>query len=267
MRFELKDGSFYYPVKRSIPQKVFDNVSYNVDSGEMLAILGRNGMGKTTLLRSSMGIIKLSGGDAFIDGENIKDIPACRFWQRVAYVPQARNASVQFTVEEMVLIGRSPYLKPWQQPGDNDRKISEIAMDIVGISGLKKKNCTCLSGGELQLVLIARALAGEPEMIVLDEPESNLDFKNQLIVLETLRRLSSEKGICCVFNTHYPEHAIKYADKVLMLTGDSGCILGTAKEVITETNLRDAFGVNVYVSDVTIDGRNYSQVLPISVVA
>lgn len=114
----------------------------------------------------------------------------------------------------------------------------------------KDKYCSRISGGELQMVLIARALCAEPRMLVLDEPESNLDFRNQLIVLETMERLARERKISCVFNTHYPAHALKTADDALILSSCGRSIFGAAEEVINESNLRNVFKVNVHIGDI-----------------
>ena len=123
-----------------------------------------------------------------------------------------------------------------------------------------------MSGGELQMVLIARALSAEPEMLVLDEPESNLDFKNQLIVLETIVRLARDRGIAAVINTHYPAHALKIADKALILSRDGTSLCGPAEEVLNEENMRSAFDVRVKIADFLFEGLRYRSVIPIATV-
>ena len=123
-----------------------------------------------------------------------------------------------------------------------------------------------MSGSELQIMLIARALSAEPEMLVLDEPESNLDFKNQLIVLETIERLARERGIAAVINTHYPAHALKIADKALILSRDGASLCGPAEEVLNEENMRSAFDVRVKIADFLFEGFRYRSVIPIATV-
>ena len=123
-----------------------------------------------------------------------------------------------------------------------------------------------MSGGELQMVLIARALTINPEMLVLDEPESNLDFKNQLIILETIRNLSKKRGISAVVNTHYPEHALKISDNALILNREGRNIFGKAEEIINEENMKRAFSVQVYIDQFHFDGNEYKSVVPLYLV-
>ena len=117
------------------------------------------------------------------------------------------------------------------------------------------------------MVLVARALAGEPQLLVLDEPESNLDLKNQLVILQVLRRITDEQRICCIFNTHFPVHALRYSDTALLLNGDGTFMMGATNEVITEGNLEHTFGVKVCVHDVNIDGNNYKGIIPLSLLS
>lgn len=131
---------------------------------------------------------------------------------------QAKSFPFAFTVEEMILLGRSSRIGTFGTPEKADRERCERAMEELGIAHMRRKLCNQISGGELQMVLIARALCAEPKLLVLDEPESNLDFRNQLIILETIRRLSREEGLCCIFNTHYPGHALRISDRALVLS-------------------------------------------------
>jgi iron complex transport system ATP-binding protein len=135
-------------------------------------------------------------------------------------------------------------------------------LSSLGIAHLAERSCARLSGGELQMVLIARAIASEPELIVLDEPESNLDFKNQLIVLKTLHALT-ERGIACIFNTHYPVHALRHADKALLLDKKGGVCFGDSHAVITEANMRAAFGVHTVIGQLETPHNEYFDVLAV----
>ena len=265
MTFEVKNGFFAYSDNKKNPnQSVLSGISYKVEKGRILGILGPNGVGKTTLLRCSMGMLKWNQGQSLIDGVDLRDMSPQQQWRKMAYVPQAKGVAQQLTVWDMVLLGRSSHIKPWQQPSQKDKEIAAKAIQQVGISKLADKYCHQISGGELQMALIARALAGEPQMIVLDEPESNLDFKNQLIVLETLRNLSESEGISCIFNTHYPGHALEYCHDALVLDRSGSSLWGPVREVLTQDNLRRTFGVEVHVHDVTVNGKTYSEILPLS---
>jgi iron complex transport system ATP-binding protein len=244
---------------------VLKDISFSVEPGQVLAVLGPNGVGKTTLLKCMMGLLNWSGGTSCIDGTPLSHIHYRDIWKKIAYVPQAKNSVFSFSTEEMVVMGRNAHIGVFRQPSDEDYEYARQAMEEVGITHLQGKSCNEMSGGELQMVLIARALAAHPLMLVLDEPESNLDFKNQLIILETIERLARERRISCVFNTHYPVHALKIASHALLLTKDGGSLFGPAQKVVNEENMRRAFDVNVHINEVEIGRKSYISVLALSV--
>jgi len=262
MKFEVKDGCFSY-LKEDI---VLNNVSLCVDEGQVISILGPNGGGKTTLLKCMLGFLKFASGTVLCDGKDQKEIKQNEFWQKVAYVPQARTQTFPYLVKETVLMGRSAYLNLFQMPSQKDQEIAEDAMKRAGILHLAEKSCAEISGGELQLVLIARALASRPEILVMDEPETGLDFKNQLLVLNLIQKLSKEEHLSVVFNTHYPEHALEVSDHTLMLMKNGGSIFGTTKEIMTEKNMQDAFGVKIKIIEEDVDGVKHASILPVSLV-
>ena len=150
-----------------------------------------------------LGLLEWKTGGTYIDGISIKEIPYHQLWQKIGYVPQAKASAFAYHAEDMVLLGRNAYLGTFGQPKKADREIALACMEEIGIGYLKGRLCSRISGGELQMVLIARALAGGPSILVLDEPESNLDFRNQLIVLETIERLCREKGISAIPRKHF----------------------------------------------------------------
>ena len=181
----------------------------------------------------------------------------------MAYVPQAKSASGAFTAFETVLLGRSSRLNIFSSPKKEDILKAEEALEKLGISRLADKKCSEMSGGELQMVLIARALAAEPELLVLDEPESNLDFKNQLIVLDTMSSLTRD-GMVCIFNTHYPEHALRMADKSLILSKGGSYIFGETGKVLTRDNIRSAFGVETVFGEIETPDSILKNLVPLS---
>ncbi|MDR1430322.1 MAG: ABC transporter ATP-binding protein [Spirochaetaceae bacterium] len=260
MTFSVHHASFAY---RQTP--VLKDICFFVEPGQILAVLGPSGVGKTTLLKCMMGLIKWDSGSSQIDGIPIPQIHYREFWKKIAYVPQAKNTVFSYSVEEMVVMGRSAHIGSFKQPSASDHELARQAMDEVGISHLKHRPCSEISGGELQMVLIARALSAQPSILVLDEPESNLDFKNQLVILDTIESLACEKNISCVFNTHYPAHALKIATHALVLTRDKYSLFGPAREVINEDNMRRAFEVNVHINEVKINQKRYTSVLALSV--
>ena len=262
MKFEVCDGTFSF--KNAPP--ILRNINFSIESSSVLSILGPNGVGKTTLLRCMMGMLQWQSGGSYIDGQNIAEISEKELWQKIAYVPQAKHMPFAFTVEEMILLGRSVHTGLFGVPGEKDRLFCKKSMDAVGITHLRTKYCNRLSGGELQMVLIARALCTRPKMLVLDEPESNLDFRNQLIILETIRRLSKEDGLCCVFNTHYPAHALRISDTSLILSRNGESLFGRSDAVINSKTMEDVFRVHVDILQASYLGVNYHAVTAVSLI-
>lgn len=260
MTFTVEHGHFSYPSRT-----VLTDISFTVDAGEVLAVLGSNGVGKTTLLRCMMGLLPWKSGRTLIDGQPIQSFSHRNLWSQISYVPQAKGAAFTYSAREMVLLGRSAHLGTLQQPGKRDLEIAERAMEEIGISHLADKGCDQMSGGELQMVLIARALAAEPQLLILDEPESNLDFRNQLIVLETIWKLSKERHISAIVNTHYPAHALKLSYKALLLDQKGFHHYGPTAQVISEENMRKSFGVNVAIQNIAVDGVFHHAVVPLSI--
>ena len=259
MTFEVQNGCFSYS-KQS--RKILNGISFKVEKGDLLAILGPNGAGKTTLLRCMMGFLKWTDGQSMLDGKDISVMTQRELFSRIAYVPQARSAAVSSSVSDMVLLGRSSSYGIFGRPKKEDRLIVEETLESLGLDRLSERLCSELSGGELQMVLIARAIAAKPQLIILDEPESNLDFKNQLVVLKTLHSLT-ERGISCIFNTHYPVHALRHADKALLIDKSGTPCFGDTKSVITENNMRAAFGVETVIGEIETPHSIYTDVLAV----
>jgi len=260
MNLQVTDGEFNYPGGRTL----FVNVSFELPPGEILAILGPNGAGKTTLLKCITGLLGWKKGGTLIDGKPLNSWPADEVWKHISYVPQARSLVFSYTVREMVLMGRAPFVKWFSLPTRHDVKMARWALKKIGIEYLMDKSCSEISGGELQMVLIARALASEPHILVLDEPESHLDFRNQILVLDILEKLAREQKISCIINTHYPEHALRLADQTLILGKDGRHIVGNVDHVVTEDILRDFFGVNVKIIVLKDRERQVRTVLPLT---
>lgn len=262
MKLSVENGSFYYKKNKLI----FENINFEVKEGEILAILGSNGAGKTTMLRCITGMLKWKCGKSLLDGEDIATMNARKLWSKMAYVPQAKNVASAYTALEMVLLGRSSHLNIFEAPKASDIKKALEVLEFLGISHLADKKCSEVSGGELQMILIAKALVAEPKVLILDEPESNLDFKNQLIVLDAMTNLAKQ-GMACVFNTHYPAHALQRAQKSLILLKDGDYVFGATEAVVTEEHIQRAFGVNAVVNQVEVSGNIVKNVIPICIAA
>lgn len=260
MSFEIQGGCFSYPKG----PELFHNIGLVVEQGEILSVLGANGVGKTTLLKCMLGFQPWSAGRSLLEGQDIRTLPPRVLWQSVAYVPQAKSMAFSFTGLEMAVFGRSAYLHQFGQPRKRDIEIAEEAMETLGISHLRDKLCGQMSGGELQMVLMARALTAQPRLMVLDEPESGLDFRNQLVILELIRKLSREKALSVILNTHYPSNALRISHRTLLLTREGGHFFGDTRAVLNEENMRIAFGVNVHINTLEAGGQVYQDVLPLS---
>ncbi len=256
---EVKNAGFSYDPKKTPP--VFSDVTFTGKGGEMIAVLGPNGAGKTTLLRCILGLLRLTEGECRLDGENIAEMNEKRLFRKLSYVPQ-RATVTSATVLETVLFGLSEEIGPFGVPKETHVSRARATLALLGITDLSEKRCDALSGGELQMVMIARALVKEPSVMILDEPESGLDFRNQLTVLSTLRRLA-DAGVLCIFNTHYPEHALQFSDKALILS-DRGAVFGKTDDVVTEESIGRAFRVRAVIGEIPFEDTAVKSVVPIA---
>ena len=261
MGIEVCAGSFSY--KKDSP--ILCDISLCAEAGEVVAILGPNGAGKTTLLKCMLGFLPWDKGTSRLDGKDIHSYRGSLLWRKISYVPQAKEYVLSYKTQDMVLLGRSPYLGNFSVPGKKDKEIAYHAMELAGITHLAGKSCSQISGGELQLVLIARALAAQPEYLILDEPESGLDFRNQILVLDLIRRLSTQQKLTVIINTHYPDHALRISDKSLLLSGNGMSLYGRTRHILTEEHMKAAFGVDIVISENTVGDRSYTAVIPLEI--
>jgi len=216
---------------------------------EVLCVLGPNGSGKSTLFRTLLGLLAPLGGRVTVDGADIADLPRRRIAREVAYVPQASSGYFDFTLEEMVTMGRTAHLGTFAAPGESDRRHARESLERMGIGSLARRPVNGVSGGERQLALIARALATEARTLVMDEPTANLDFGNQARVLAQVARLRDE-GASILLTTHDPDHAFQVADRVLLLRQGSAITLAPTGEALTAANLTRLYDVPVVVAEV-----------------
>jgi iron complex transport system ATP-binding protein len=216
----------------------------SLKQSEVLALLGPNGSGKTTLLKTLLGILAPLTGAALIDGRPISSYAASARARRIAYVPQSHVPTFGFTVETVVLMGRTAHGNLFSAPSAADRQVANRALERFGIAALKERPYTMISGGERQLVLLARALAQEPQFIVLDEPTASLDFGNQGKVMREMRALAAA-GHGVLFTTHDPNHALRAADRAFLIR-DGACVAeGAVRDVLTRARLESLYGAPV----------------------
>ena len=241
MKLRVDELAFGYP-NRTIGHAA----SFQVAAGEVLCLLGPNGSGKTTLFKTVLRLLPPHGGAISIDSEDTRHWSRRRMAQVMGYVPQAHAAYFPFSVLETVLMGRTAHVGLFATPSDHDVAVAERALETLNITHLRDAIYTRISGGERQLTLIARALAQEPQMLVMDEPTASLDFGNQTLVLEQIKTLAAN-GIGVVLSTHDPDHAFLCADRVALLHGGQLIHLGPPDEVITPQTLKLLYGVDVEV--------------------
>lgn len=220
------------------------NIDINVETGQVLCLLGPNGGGKTTLFKTILGLLKPQAGGVHLNGAPLISLPRTEIARRIAYVPQAHTAHFPYRVIDMVLMGRTAHLGPFASPARRDHEKALEALDSLGIANLADAEYTRISGGQRQLALVARALAQDAPTLVMDEPTASLDFGNQVVVLEQVRKLA-RTGLSIVLSTHDPDHAFACADKVAILAGGKIAIHGTPKSVVTAKRLREIYGVKV----------------------
>jgi iron complex transport system ATP-binding protein len=221
--------------------------------GEIVCLLGSNGSGKTTLFKTLLGLLPALGGTVAVDGSPLHGRSRQEIARRIAYVPQAHTSMFPFLVLDMVLMGRTSHLNAFAVPGRADREAAWHALDVLGIADLAQLEYTRISGGQRQLVLVARALAQEAPAIVMDEPTASLDFGNQALVLTQVKRLAAQ-GLGVLLSTHHPDHAFALADHVMLLRAGSVLAQGRPFEVLTPRNLEHVYGTAVAVERLS-DGR------------
>lgn len=232
---------------------VLKNISFAAENGSLTAVLGPNGVGKTTLFRCILGLLPKYTGDILADGVSTRTISAKELAHLIAYIPQIHAMIFAFSVEDIVLMGTAHRVRSFSAPKEEERKAARKAMEQLNISHLATRNFSKLSGGEQQLVLIARALAQGTRTILMDEPTASLDYGNQMMVLEQVRKLADE-GYTVVLSTHHPQQALTYADLALALKDGSVYACGRPEEVLDAKLIEALYGTETVFFD-TAQGK------------
>ena len=223
--------------------RILSDISFDVKPGELISILGHNGSGKTTLLRCVSGYLKPERGQALLGGKNVISIPAKTLAQRMALVPQSSVMEFDFTVRDIVLMGRNPHIGRFAVESEADYALADDALRWTNMFELKDRSVLTLSGGEWQRTIVARAICQNSEVLLLDEPVANLDIKHQLDILGMVRRVCRERGVCALCVMHDVNLAAHYSDKLIILNRGEMLCFGTSETVITSENLFAAYGV------------------------
>ena len=246
-QIKIENAGFgYFGPKK---EQVFENVDFCVNAGQILCLLGPNGTGKSTILKCLNNILKIHTGRITVNGENISRLAPSDIAVNLGYVPQSLSSAFPLPVRDIVVMGRATHISIFSSPSEEDMEIAETAMKKIGIFHLADRTCTGISGGEWQLVLIARALSQRPGIMLLDEPTSHLDLGNQIKILEVITQLARD-GMAIIMATHFPDHAFLCADQVVLLKNRRIMALGTPDEVMTDINMEKVYGVKIKIMQV-----------------
>ena len=244
---EVRNLSFSYG-----DREVLRDVSFSVNYGEFLSVLGPNGVGKSTLFRCMLGLLTPACGGTYVNGQAVAGMSARQLASEIAYIPQSHSPVFNFSVYDMVLMGTTAQTGSFSSPGRKQRALAEDALRKLGIAHLSDRGYGNISGGERQLVLMARAIAQEARVLVMDEPSAALDFGNRLRVMRTVRDLARE-GYAVIQSTHDPDQAYLYSDKILALYGGKVLAFGTPQDTMDASLISTLYGVDVEVCSMRED--------------
>ncbi len=242
MSIRIENLSFSYT-----DTPVLKGLSFESHCGEVIAVLGANGAGKSTLFSCILGLNKNYSGSITLDGAEVKALSPKHLCRLIAYIPQSHYPTFQYTVTDMVLMGTAPDVGAFCSPGAKQKERASAALKRLGIDNLAERSFLRLSGGEQQLVLIARALVQQAKILLMDEPTANLDFGNQHLVLSTAQKLKGE-GYTVLLSTHNPEHALLYADRLIALKDGVIAADGAPRELLTAELIRSLYGIEVSIA-------------------
>lgn len=237
MSIQIEHLSFHYGER-----EVLTDVSFTAREGELVSVLGPNGVGKSTLFRCMLGLLKPSAGTVKVQGQDISGMNLRELAQTIAYIPQAHHPAFGYTVLDMVLMGTSAHVSAFAAPGAKQLAVAQEALERLGLSDFAGRDFLRLSGGERQLVLIARALAQQSRTLVMDEPTANLDFGNQMRVLGHIRALA-DAGYTVIQSTHHPEQAYRFSHRILAMQDGRVLADGTPQEVMTAPLMEALYGI------------------------
>jgi iron complex transport system ATP-binding protein len=241
---------------------VAKNINFTAGPGEVVSILGANGVGKTTLFKTMLGHLALLGGQILLHGRDIGALSRRDRAQLIGYVPQSHTPPFPFKAVDVVVMGRTAHISLFSAPSAKDRGIAEAALETVGVSHLRDRVYTEISGGERQLILIARALAQQPKILIMDEPTANLDFGNQVKMLKLINGLA-EGGLTVIMTTHIPDHTFLCSSKVALIKNGDEFLTGPAGQIITRSALRDIYGIEISVETIPVEGREATVCVPV----
>ncbi len=231
-------------------EEILKGISFDAQRGNITTILGPNGSGKTTLFKCIAGLWEPLKGEILFDGNSIVKLSFRKRAKIFAVVPQEHEPPFAYSVIDVVLMGRAGHIGIFSMPGKKDYEIAKEALKIVEIEHLSERAYTQISGGERQLTLIARALAQETPVMLLDEPTSHLDFRNQINILKKIKEIATKKGLIVLMTLHDPNLASLFSDKVVVINSGTKIAEGRPEEIISEELIRRVYNVEVIISKI-----------------
>lgn len=246
---EISNLSFSYSKR-----PVLENISLSAKGGEFISLLGANGSGKTTLFKSILGLLKIKSGSVSINGEELCAMSIKDRAKKTAYIPQETKQIFAYSVLSQVLMGCTANISTLSSPGEKETEIALEALRTLGIEHLKDRNINALSGGERQLVLCARALAGKAKCLLFDEPTASLDYGNQISVLSTIYKLT-KNGYLAIVSTHNVEQALNFSTRIVLLENKRITFNGTPEQLVNSDILERFYSIPLSV--IKHDGRYY----------
>lgn len=260
---KIIDAAFSYGGK-----DIFSQVNFEVDLGEVCCLIGQNGCGKSTLLDCVLGASQLKKGEILFDGNNVRTYKTNELAKQIAYVPQTHTSSFPYTVEQVVLMGRTAYQETFTGPGEEDRQLVAQALELVGILHIAACPYTQISGGELQLVMLARALVQATPLIIMDEPTAHLDFRNELIFMETVAKMVTQSKVGVLMATHSPNQAFYFENKNVpvrvIAMGDKKILRsGTPHEELSEEAIQEIYHIEARRIESFDETGTLRQIIPI----
>lgn len=258
MSIEVKNVTFSYGYK-----DVLKDISFQAADGDLVAVLGPNGVGKSTFFQCLLGFLKPQSGDILLNGKPVRSLSSIRIAREIAYIPQSVTPAFNYTVLDTVIMGMANQIGTFQMPGEEQRKKAMEALDSLGIAHLADRGCNRISGGERQLMLLARSLVQDAKILIMDEPTANLDYGNSFRVMQKIQELGS-RNYTVIFSTHEPNQAFRYANRVLALKGGKVLAEGAPGEKLSENILAELYDIKVAVCDVNVGRNRYSMSVPVS---
>ncbi|HOB86421.1 MAG TPA: ABC transporter ATP-binding protein [Bacillota bacterium] len=260
---EMEKATFAYD-----DQPVFKDIDLQVDEGDIFCLFGPNGCGKSTLIHCLLGIARLNSGTVRLCGKDINKMKREEIARVLAYIPQLHEKPFPFKVIDVVLMGRASHKGFFSTPKASDLAVAEEALAKVGLLKYKDRPYTQISGGETQLVLVARALAQKTPVLVMDEPTSHLDFRNELKFLETIAQLAEETRITVIMATHFPNHAFYFETgnsktKIALMNNQRFTVQGSPSEVLNEANMLQTFNIKSAVVNFPWESGHVKQIVPL----